>query len=1040
MLRCRSTVKLRSIITIAAIFSLFFTTATRVSAADASHAEPTLHTERFENKLSPDEILNQLSEGNRRFVAGQSEHPHTDHARLIQAGSENQGDHAVVTVITCSDSRVPVERLFDAGVMDVFVIRVAGNVCDTDEIGSIEYGLAHVNTPVLVVLGHTQCGAVTAVSKAANGEHLDLELNIPALVDNIGPAVDRTKHDHPGLTGSEFVERATQENVWQSISDLYKGSPATRKLVGDGHVKVVGAVYDVGTGQVNWLDQNKPEALLAAAINDPTSETSIFAGGAANTHNNHVADSHAQPAHGGDAHAKPAHAIIELASHAEVTPVEIISRQEFEALHSQEQAAWARKSVQAAGFEADVPSWAVTLVIVLGLLVVAGLIAAQKTGYLDRVGIAPKLYGSFGTLVALLLLMWGVNVIFLKQVDAANETSHLASDIKVSATEMSEYELMFVLHGLKDKQRGEEFIGKHSSATKHLEEALTHIHEVTTEEALIENINQIVEQSNSYAKNFEILTHKFHEIETIKEHVHAINTVIEADIEEILHHHKQVLAQLEAASRPDILAIEHQSHLVFAVEEAELHWLRIYSHQSEFMLDRKISHVDAIGHELAQMYNTLEKISAVIGSDTEEARHEQDVIAEITEQVKQAEHEIALLVKDELMVDLAAASSAAAVRDIQSLADALVDASDKTMVATKSVAHNVETAMLIFGLAVGSLLSFIMARSLSSRIRETVTVVSEIVSTLDMTRRVPEKGADEMTSVSASINKLLDTTQSTLKEVALASNEVAAASTEIAATSEEIAHGMSQQTGRVNEVSSAIEEMAASVMDVADKANSASRSAEESGESATKGVNIVEETVHGMNEINEAVQGTATAVAELGKRGEQIGQIIEVINDIADQTNLLALNAAIEAARAGEHGRGFAVVADEVRKLADRTTAATDEIGESIEAIQRETTEAVKRMNDGSTKVSEGEEKASTAGDSIRTIVNSSHDVTSMVQSIAAAAQEQSTATQAVAQSSDQISSVTRETNDAVGQAAQAAGELSQRAEQLKQLVDRFQV
>ena len=100
--------------------------------------------------------------GNIRFVEGKSQHPHTDSARLIQAGKENQANHAYATVITCSDSRVPVERIFDAGIMDTFVIRVAGNVIDTDEAGSIEYGLAHVNTPVLVVLGHTQCGAILA--------------------------------------------------------------------------------------------------------------------------------------------------------------------------------------------------------------------------------------------------------------------------------------------------------------------------------------------------------------------------------------------------------------------------------------------------------------------------------------------------------------------------------------------------------------------------------------------------------------------------------------------------------------------------------------------------------------------------------------------------------------------------------------------------------------------------------------------------------------------------------------------------------------
>jgi carbonic anhydrase len=116
-------------------------------------------------------------------------------------------------VITCSDSRVPVEHIFDTGIMDIFVIRVAGNVCDVDERGSIEYGLAHVHTPVLVVLGHTQCGAVTAVTHAIHGTGHALECNIPPLVDNIEPAVRRAMANHPDVHGDEIIPYAIEENI-----------------------------------------------------------------------------------------------------------------------------------------------------------------------------------------------------------------------------------------------------------------------------------------------------------------------------------------------------------------------------------------------------------------------------------------------------------------------------------------------------------------------------------------------------------------------------------------------------------------------------------------------------------------------------------------------------------------------------------------------------------------------------------------------------------------------------------------------------------
>jgi len=220
-------------------------------------------------KPAPDAIIQMLKDGNGRFVGNKATNPHTDTARLLLAGKENQGNYAYATVISCSDSRVPVERIFDAGVMDIFVVRVAGNVVDTDEAGSIEYGLAHVNTPVLVVLGHTQCGAVTAVTDAVQGHGHALERNIPALVDNIEPAVKRAMANHPDITGKDIVPYGIEENVWQGIEDLFMKSPATRELVKSGKRKVVGAIYDVGTGQVNWLPEAKVSEILAKAETNP---------------------------------------------------------------------------------------------------------------------------------------------------------------------------------------------------------------------------------------------------------------------------------------------------------------------------------------------------------------------------------------------------------------------------------------------------------------------------------------------------------------------------------------------------------------------------------------------------------------------------------------------------------------------------------------------------------------------------------------------------------------------------------------------------
>ncbi len=310
----------------------------------------------------------------------------------------------------------------------------------------------------------------------------------------------------------------------------------------------------------------------------------------------------------------------------------------------------------------------------------------------------------------------------------------------------------------------------------------------------------------------------------------------------------------------------------------------------------------------------------------------------------------------------------------------------------------------------------------------------------DLTQRIEVNSKDEVGQLGGWFNEFLSKMHDVISEVKDAATNVSAASTEIAASSEQMAAGMGQQTQQVTQISSAIEEMSASVVEVAKKSGEAAARAEDSGKAATVGGDVVRETIHGMESISLAVQESANSVQELGKRGEQIGEIIKVINDIADQTNLLALNAAIEAARAGEHGRGFAVVADEVRKLADRTTKATEEIAHSISAIQSETQGAVKRMNTGTSEVKIGVERATRAGESLTKIVSSARDVAVMIQSIAAAAEQQGAASEEVSRNVEAINAVSRQTSEGAAQAARAAAELSAKAEGLQTLVGRFKV
>ncbi|HQH26982.1 MAG TPA: carbonic anhydrase [Oligoflexia bacterium] len=213
----------------------------------------------------PDEALALLKEGNVRFAEGRANHPHCDARQLALAAEEDQTNHAYATVLSCSDSRVPPEIVFDSGVMDIFVVRIAGNICRTDEIGSIEYGLAHVKTPLLVVLGHSKCGAVTAAAELHNGHAHELEPGVSSIVRSIQPAVKRAAEGRPGEQPDKLLDCAIEENVWNSIEQLFRQSKTVRELVLSRKAKVVGAVYDLRTHRIKWLPEEKVQSLLLKA-------------------------------------------------------------------------------------------------------------------------------------------------------------------------------------------------------------------------------------------------------------------------------------------------------------------------------------------------------------------------------------------------------------------------------------------------------------------------------------------------------------------------------------------------------------------------------------------------------------------------------------------------------------------------------------------------------------------------------------------------------------------------------------------------------
>jgi methyl-accepting chemotaxis protein len=332
----------------------------------------------------------------------------------------------------------------------------------------------------------------------------------------------------------------------------------------------------------------------------------------------------------------------------------------------------------------------------------------------------------------------------------------------------------------------------------------------------------------------------------------------------------------------------------------------------------------------------------------------------------------------------------------------------------------------------------VLTRRLIGKPMGEVVTIMQAAGEGDFTGRLKLKSTDEMGTLATWFNTLLDNLTGMLDEVRSASQSVASASGEIAASAEEMAAGLQEQEQQTQQVAAAVEELSQSVGEVAAKSSEATTASEESQHLAEEGGNVVRQTVTEMEGIANEVNASAKTVNSLGEQSQKIGEIIAVINDIADQTNLLALNAAIEAARAGEHGRGFAVVADEVRKLAERTTHATEEVSQSIRGIQGETSSAVTQIESSSGRVGRGVDLASQAGRSLETIVSGSKSVQRMVQDIAAAANQQATASDEIARAIENISGVTRQSSEGAGQASQAAADLAHQSEQLMALVGKF--
>ena len=371
----------------------------------------------------------------------------------------------------------------------------------------------------------------------------------------------------------------------------------------------------------------------------------------------------------------------------------------------------------------------------------------------------------------------------------------------------------------------------------------------------------------------------------------------------------------------------------------------------------------------------------------------------------------------------------------EKLAHDLDEQGDAAMARAQWLAVGVMAAALALNLW----LAVSLQRAVGQGVRGIRDTSSEVAESLNFTRRAAILRMDEMGQTGTAFNSLLERLQTNLRTLKHGASEVSQAASQIADSAEQLSDSASMQSDASSQVAAAVEELTVSINHVADRANETLSLANRSGQLARDGSRVIGETIQDIRDISQAVNTVSTSIHELTTHSAKVGDVVQMIRDVADQTNLLALNAAIEAARAGEQGRGFAVVADEVRKLAERTSQATGEITDKISRIQQLSGQSRQSMDAAVEQMGAGVALAREGGTAIAVIEGRTDEVVSTVNDISLALKEQSLASNDIALRIEHIAQSASDNATAVDAAAQASHDMHAVAASLQTSVRGFQ-
>lgn len=381
------------------------------------------------------------------------------------------------------------------------------------------------------------------------------------------------------------------------------------------------------------------------------------------------------------------------------------------------------------------------------------------------------------------------------------------------------------------------------------------------------------------------------------------------------------------------------------------------------------------------------------------------------------------------------------IQEIVAAEDVLIVTRSAYQQATSEFTINFSIVGTLLAIVFGATVAFFVTRGVVGPIREASLLLKEIAQgDGDLTTRLPVKTSDEVGKLAENFNQFIENIQSLIAQVIVATTRLQGSSESMAEVTSQTRSGVNDQRTETEQVALAIEQMSATVQEVAKNAERASNSAASADKEATIGNKVVSETIVAINSLAEEVESSAGVIESVKTNSQNIGSVLDVIKGIAEQTNLLALNAAIEAARAGEQGRGFAVVADEVRTLAKRTQESTAEIENLVEALQSSADQAVNVMTQSRDLAQSTVGQAHNAGESLSAITTAVATISSMNTQIASAALQQGTVADEINRSISNISNISERTAQSANQAALSTTDLSKLGQELQTLMSRFKV